>query len=183
MASLRKIPGSRYWIACITRADGSRTQKSTKQTDRKLAQKMAERFQDMEDLARKGRLTEDQVRKVFNEILERTGQDKISAETMESFFRQWLSSKSNEGTARRYMQSVNHFLKCLGDKAKAPIMSLSHRDIEKFIQMRREQGAAHITGGCTMEPSLTCLCLLGGALAFAVHLHPSRRVGRAVGRS
>jgi hypothetical protein len=48
MASLRKSPKSPYYIACITLADGKRTQKSTKSTDRKKAQRIADLMEEAE---------------------------------------------------------------------------------------------------------------------------------------
>jgi integrase len=142
MASLRRIPGSRYWIACITQADGTRTNKSTKTTDRSLAKKIAERFQEAEDGARAGRLVEDHARKLFNEILDRAGQDQLTTETVEHFLSEWLKGKTNSGTAERYAHTVRLFLASLEKKSQAVITAISHRDIVRFIQQRQEGGAA-----------------------------------------
>ncbi len=142
MASLRRIPGSRYWIACITRADGTRTNISTKTTDRSLAKKVAERYQEVEDKARAGTLVTAQVKKVFNEVLERTGEEQLSTETVENFLREWLKSKTNPGTAERYKHTVSLFLASLGKKKDALLTSVGHKDVVTFIESRRESLAA-----------------------------------------
>ena len=51
MASLRRFPRSPYWFACFTLPDGRRTQQSTKSTDRKEAQRIANKFEDAADEA------------------------------------------------------------------------------------------------------------------------------------
>jgi len=90
MASLRKLANSPYWIACITLPDGRRTNRSTKTTDRRLAQRVAEDWQDAADKAREGRFVENRARAVLNDILAHAGQSKLTDDTAESFLRQWL---------------------------------------------------------------------------------------------
>ena len=66
MASLRKKPNSRYWIACFTDGDGIQRQRSTQTTDRTTAQSMAQKF----EAAYAMKLTEAQARKVVSDIYE-----------------------------------------------------------------------------------------------------------------
>lgn len=66
MASLRKHPKSGFRSACFTLPDGRRTQRSTKETDRRKAQKIADAY---EDATRRAR-TETQARKVVADIYE-----------------------------------------------------------------------------------------------------------------
>ena len=61
MASLRRFPRSPYWFACFTLPDGRRTQQSTKSSDRKEAQRIANKFEDAADEGRTGKLIEGQV--------------------------------------------------------------------------------------------------------------------------
>jgi hypothetical protein len=82
MASLRRIGTSKTWYACITRADGTRTNIATKTSDRTKAKQIAERMQEAEYKAREGRLTTDHARKLFNEILQRVGEDQFCTETV-----------------------------------------------------------------------------------------------------
>jgi hypothetical protein len=113
MASLRRINSSKNWYACITRADGTRTNITTKTTDRNKAKQLAERWQEAENLAREGRMVTDRARKLFNEILERNGEDQLSTEAVDHFLKQWLKGKTNPGTAERYGHTVDLFLATL----------------------------------------------------------------------
>ena len=45
MASLRKVPGCKNWIACFTDRDGRRKQRSTGEVDRKKAQRIADGYE------------------------------------------------------------------------------------------------------------------------------------------
>ena len=64
MASVRKLPNSKYWIACYTDHTSRQRQRSTKQTDRKKAQKIADQYES----AYKRTLTESQARRVLSDI-------------------------------------------------------------------------------------------------------------------
>ena len=44
MASIRRKRGTRYWFACYTDNTGKRKQRSTKETDRRKAKIIADRF-------------------------------------------------------------------------------------------------------------------------------------------
>lgn len=45
MASLRKHPRSRYWIACFRDSDGRLTTRSTKHTDHRKALNLADEWE------------------------------------------------------------------------------------------------------------------------------------------
>ena len=45
MASIWRDPRTRFWVACFTNRDGRRLKKTTKETDRKKAQRMADAFE------------------------------------------------------------------------------------------------------------------------------------------
>src|SRR5262245_30166744 len=136
MSSLRRHPNSPYWIACLTLPGGVRTNRSTKTTDRRLAQRLADDWQSAADQARHGRLVETQARAVLNDILERVGQTQLRSDTVEIFFRQWVSGKSTRGTARRYTSTVEMFLRHLGAKKSAALNAVTHEEISSFEASR-----------------------------------------------
>src|SRR5262245_54228731 len=103
--SLRRLPNSPYWIACFTLPDGRRTNRSTKTSDRRVAQRLADEFQTAANKAREGRLVEAQARKVLNDILDLMGEERLNNETVESFLHQWLAGKDGS-TAQRYASTV-----------------------------------------------------------------------------
>jgi integrase len=142
MASLRRLSNSPFWIACITLPDGTRTNRSTKTTDRRIAQRLTDDWQTAADRARNGRFVEHQARAVLNDILTCVGQDSLGNDTVESFLRRWLEGKGNGGTARRYRSTVEAFLAHLGAKQNAMPTAITHDDIRSFIECREKAGVA-----------------------------------------
>jgi integrase len=140
--TLRRLRNSPYWIACLTLPDGKRTNRSTKTTDRKLAQRLANEWQMAATQAREGAFVEAQARKVLNEILAHVGQDSIPHETAESFFRQWMAGKSEGNTARRYASTVEKFLESIGHKRHGRLDAIGHQEVLNFIATREEEGVA-----------------------------------------
>ena len=119
MASLRRLPNSPFWIARLTLPCGTRTNRSTKTSDRRLAQRLADEWQDAVDEAQAGRFVESQARRVLNDILVQAGEEPLCADTVESFLHRWLEGKGTGGTARRYSATVDQFLAHLGQKKQA----------------------------------------------------------------
>lgn len=142
MASLRRIPNSPYFIACITMPDGRRTNRSTKTTDRRLAQRLADEWQHSSDAARQGRFVESQARAVLNDILTHVGEQPLSDDTVESFLRRWLEGKGSGGTAARYSSIVSRFLDHLGGKKSANLTAIGYSDILSFVEIRQTEGIA-----------------------------------------
>jgi len=91
MASLRWLPNSRYAIACFTGADGRRYQRSTKETDKKRAQKIADQYEECAFIARRGLLTERHARKVIADIFQIANRGQaLQLETIGDYFKRWL---------------------------------------------------------------------------------------------
>ena len=135
MASLRKSPKSPYYIACITLADGKRTQKSTKSTDRKKAQRIADLMEEAELEAKEGRLTEVAVRKhVANAYQIATG-SKMNSYTIRSWLEWWLKNKvkaKRKTTSERYKGTIQSFITFLGSRADLDINHAGQQDAEGF---------------------------------------------------
>jgi integrase len=146
MASLRRLPRSPYWIACFTLPDGTRTQRSTKSTDRREAQRIANKFEDASNEASEGRFTEVQARKVIADIYSIANNDAISSSSIKDFFEGWLKRKELEATEKthlRYKNAADHLLKYLGGKAKADLTHLTSKEIIGF----RDDLAGRLTPG------------------------------------
>jgi len=135
MASLRRFPGSRYWFACFTGPDGRQAQRSTKETDKGRAQKIADRYADAARLGRMGLLADRQARKVIADIYQISNRDTLRDETISGYFTGWLERKERETTSatfRRYSGIVAEFLKWLGPRAELGLTHLSSSDVGKF---------------------------------------------------
>ena len=145
MASLTKKKDCKNWIACFTLPDGTRTNRSTGTSNRKLAKQTALEWEKASQLAKNKQLNEALARKVVSDILENAGEAALEEETVESFLREWLQQKENENTRERYKLVVDRFLSCMGKKSKSLISNIRHRDILRFIKSRKDAGLASKT--------------------------------------
>jgi integrase len=132
MAYLRRFKDSRYWFACFTGANGERLQRSTKEIDRRRAQKIADQYEDAARQARLGFLVERQARKVIAEIYEISTREKLRSDSIRDFFARWLERvkvELNHKTFKRYEGVTAEFLNWLGPRAVLSIAHLSSVDI------------------------------------------------------
>jgi integrase len=135
MASLRRFPGSRYWFACFIGPDGRRCQRSTKETDKGRAQKIADRYAEAARLGRMGLLADRQARKVIADIYQISNRAVLRDETIRGYFNGWLERKEREttnATFRRYAGIVSEFLKWLGSRANLGLAHLSSAEVGNF---------------------------------------------------
>jgi len=135
MASIKQRPGSPYWICCYRKANGERTQRSTKQEDKDKAWEVCLAWADAERKAGKGILTEAQARRVISEIVERTVGEPLHFYTVESWLRDWLAGKKqtrNERTGDSYGYVIESFIRHLGKRAELNIAHISPRDVKTF---------------------------------------------------
>lgn len=156
MSSLHRDPRGKspFWYCAFTDASGRRRFKSTKETDRKRARTFCEGWQRAVDSARRGTLTQVQVLKVVNEIYAQTNQESLKTPDIQSFFREWLSSKklaTAPGTARRYADVVEPFLAFLGDRARRNLAGLAPREIASFRDLNVSEGKANQTANMAVK--------------------------------
>jgi integrase len=120
MAYLRHLPKSPFWIAGFTLPNGTRTQRSTKMTDRKGAMKLALQWEQ----AAADRITEAQARRVLSDIHEQIHGTRLASPSVTEFIAQWLGRKRGETkavTLTAYRHAVEEFERFLGDRASQPI--------------------------------------------------------------
>jgi integrase len=135
MASLRRFPRSPYWFACYAGPDGRRRQCSTKETDKKRAMKIAERFEGVSAIASQGLLTAKHARKILGEIYEISNRESLPSDTIGEFFPRWLASvkvQCSPKTYQRYCGVVERFLKWLGPRQALGIQHLTSVDLVRF---------------------------------------------------
>jgi integrase len=156
MASITKDahqpPKSPFWIACFNGvgSDGRvrRFKRSTKTTDRKLAQKMAGEWEALEKLAGEKRLTESQCRKVIAQMYERTVGEPLHFKTAREYLTEWVESKRNETELRawlKYDQIVTGFLAHIGVKADRLLREIAPADIRSYRDALKRKGLASPT--------------------------------------
>src|ERR1700730_13350641 len=131
MASVRKHPRSKYWYACITLPDGRQTQRSTRETDRKRAFRIAEKYEE----ASKRRLSEAQARKVIRDLYEIHHHEPLDSATVADFFSSWLDRKRVEtspNTLAKYESVKKQFLSHLGENASKDLNFVTRKQIAAF---------------------------------------------------
>jgi integrase len=131
MASLRRKDGSKYWYACVTLPNGRQTQRSTKQTDRKAAQKVADTFERIT----KQKMSEGQVRRVVADLFEQVSGQRLHSSTVSEYIEQFLKVKAAEGstaTVVRYRQVLGKFRAQLGDRANLDLNFVTVSDVTRF---------------------------------------------------
>jgi integrase len=153
MASITKDthqpPKTPFWIACFNGvgSDGRvrRFKRSTKTTDRKLAQKMADEWEALEKLAGEKRLTESQCRKVIAQMYERTVGEPLHFKTAREYLTEWVESKKNETELRAWLkhdQIVTDFLAHVGVKADRLLREITPADIRSYRDALKRKGLA-----------------------------------------
>jgi integrase len=135
MAYLRRFKDSRYWFACFAGPGGKWLQRSTREIDRRLAQKIADQYEDAARQARLGFLVERQARKVIGEIYEISSREKLRSDSIQDFFTRWLSQvkvESSPKTFQRYEGVTKRFLEWLSPRVTLSIAHLSSVEIVAF---------------------------------------------------
>ena len=120
MSSLRRLPGSQFWIACYTDGTGRRRQRSTKMLDRRKALLLAEQWEGVFT----GRQTETQVRRVMSDIFEEVHKTPLSAYTLGSWATEWLKRSKPEFSQKthdRYSEVVRTVRKFAPELLDLPI--------------------------------------------------------------
>jgi integrase len=154
MASLRKRPGSKKWVCCYTRPDGSRAQRSTGKTKRDEAMEICLQWEVSADQARQGNFTEAQARKVISDIAQRSGMGAIEFATTQQFLTDWLTSKEatkSKGTTIRYRYVVEEFIKFLGKRAATNLGNVRPSDISAFRDEQVKDGKSNGTANMVIK--------------------------------
>lgn len=135
MASLTKKERSPYWFACYSLPDGRRTKRSTKQTNRKTAQAIADKFEKAAKLAVEKRLGEAQARRVLSDIYEAINGERLASATARDYLTRWVEGRkvnTSPRTHAAYAQVVREFIEAVGTRADLDISQMSKRDVAAY---------------------------------------------------
>jgi integrase family protein with SAM-like domain len=155
MASVHKDPRGRspYYYAAFT-SNGRRLFYSTKEKNRKKAERVAIEWEKAAELAEKGELTEAASRKVLDAIRATVGDSALPTVTVRGFLKNWLDRKTlsqKASTGQRYEKPVTEFLKSLGEKADKSLGHLTPSDIQNFQDTRTSMGVSLSTVSFDMQ--------------------------------
>ena len=131
MASIRQRSGTKFWFACFTLPNGRRVQRSTKEIDRKKAQRIADKW----EAATRGRITARQTQRVIADLYRDITGEHLVFPTVREYFNSWVARKKPEtapSTYRFYHDKAQRFLNWLGNHADQQIALISRDDIHAF---------------------------------------------------
>jgi integrase len=140
-------PKSPFWIACYNGigSDGrvQRFKRSTKTTDRKLAQRLADEWEAAAKLAGQGRLTESHCRKVISEMYETAVGEPLHFRSCRDYLIEWLEGTKANVEARtysKYYQIVWSFLDHLGAKSERLLREITPTDVRSWRDKLKANG-------------------------------------------
>lgn len=131
MASLWKDPRSKFLVACFTDAKGRRVKRSTKTTDKKLALKMANRFEEESNAKR----TAKQARRVLTDIYRELSGEESATLTVRQHFNAVIARKKvvvSAASLDYYTGHSKRFLEWIGEKADADLSEITKADVTAY---------------------------------------------------
>ena len=166
MASIFRRPRSPYFFCAYRAGDGRWLKKSTKQTDRRKATEFCMKLEQAERAALRRTLTTAQARKLFNEVLERAGDEPLDNFTVESWLREWMATKKaalGQKTVERYEKPIKDFLAHLGARASLPLRAVTPKDVRSFRDAELRKGKSPVTANLAQR-------IVASALGAAVRM-------------
>src|SRR5260370_19143463 len=131
MASIIRKPRSKYWFACFRDLQGRQRRKSTKQTDRKKALRVAEQYEQVSQR----KLPVRTVRETLVELFREAYGESVPRATVREFIAAWLKNKAPElapATLDFYRKSTTKFLQFLGPAAEFDLANVTRPMIVEF---------------------------------------------------
>jgi integrase len=141
MASIVKKPNSRYFHAVFRDGTGKQRVKTTKETRRSIARKIAETF---ETIARR-KTSWPKLWESLKQLHALISGEELHGATVQEFCAQWLKNKKGNrvtlSTEATYTTLVKQFLAFLGPKrAAAPLADITKTDLNVFRNSLVEEG-------------------------------------------
>ena len=131
MASIIRKPRGKYWFACFRDLQGGQRRKSTKQTDRKKALRVAEQYEQVSQR----KLPVRTVRETLLELFREAYGESVPRATVREFIAAWLKNKAPEvapATLDFYRKSTTKFLQFLGPAAELDLANVTRPMIVEF---------------------------------------------------
>jgi integrase len=136
MASVRRKPGTRFYIACYTDSNGEQRQRSTKSMNRVMAQRLADQYEE----TYRAKLTEVQVRRVLSDIHKQLHGKPLDAMTLDEWAQHWLKRVKSElsaGTHDRYSDAWEVFKECAAEYDRREAEHNRHGD--RILKKRMDE--------------------------------------------
>jgi integrase len=147
MAYIYKVPKSQFWKARYKAPDGTYRTTSTKLTNRKDAQDMADKLEGVTRAASSG---PEHLRSVFNALHRELYQTEMSLTSFRSFADSWLASGKVQWAPASYLayeKTAKLFTEFLGSRAGSDIVQITRADIVNFRNRMAETRSIDTTNG------------------------------------
>lgn len=131
MASIWKHPRSRYFTACFRDQHGKQRRISTKETNRKRAQALADEF----EKAARVKRTLKQAQAVIDRLHEEISGESIVRTAFRKYLAEWIATKapsSAPATMAFYQKSLGKFEEFLGARADERLPAIRKQDVVAF---------------------------------------------------
>lgn len=131
MASVIRYPRSKYWFAAFRDSRGRQHRRTTRETDKRRAQRVADQFERIAQ--RKG--NPQRVRQIFAEFYREHYAEDLPAATTRRYLEKWLASRKSElagTTYARYQKTVEKFIKFLATDADRDLSEITKSRIAGF---------------------------------------------------
>ena len=147
MATVYRRAGSKFWMARFKAPEGVWTARSTKETDRAKALRLAFELEGAGGTLRTDNATAAQLDKVVRSIWQRYTGKLISLNRTDEFLRAWVSNmKRKPGTVERYKQITEEFIELLGERAAFDLKAIEPAQVQAFVN----RDVAHRRSGTTV---------------------------------
>lgn len=146
MASLHLDPRSPYWQLSYKDQHGVWRFVSTKEKNRKLAERFAMKIEDAAVASTSGELTRGVATKILAEMVETSTGERLNDPSVREYLEEWLTGKGTTrtaGTAARYRPPVSGFIAFLGSRSEKSLRGVTASDIEKYRTSQTEQGKSN----------------------------------------
>jgi integrase len=143
MATVVKKPNSQYWHAVFRDRTGKQLVKSTHETRKSIAEKIADTY---ERVARR-KTTWRKLWDTLKELHVLVSGEELNSATVKEFCDRWLKNKKGRrvkpATQTAYETVIEQFLAFLGEKrSQSPLIDITKRDLDAFRNSLTEAGLA-----------------------------------------
>jgi integrase len=153
MASVHRKQNSPFWMAKFRADDGRVVMRSTKQTQRKAAQTIADDWERAAKKARAGELTQAVILKTLGQMLERSLGESLDVQSTKDYSTNWLLTPGRKtSTVARYRPVLNAFIAFIGERrATSSIGSITIGEIERFRNHQITEGKTASTANLAVK--------------------------------
>jgi integrase len=131
MASVWKRSNSQYFTACFRNHTGRQRRITTKETDRRKAQRLADEYEKASRTKRSLR----QAQAVLDRLHEELSGERVVRTSLRQYLDDWFDGKKAETAASTmtfYRSSLTEFLQFLGKRSDDPMTEVTKQDVVAF---------------------------------------------------